>query len=75
MPPHPFTDNEMQIYYEKGRKFNGVYSGNHLSKIQYGLYIINLDRYESVETHWIALYVNVKNASYFDSFGVEHTRN
>ena len=75
MPLHAFTNTEMQIYYENGRKFNGVYSRNNLSKIQYGLYIINLDGYESVETHWIALYVNVKNVSYFDSFGVEHTRN
>ena len=23
-------------------------------------------------THWIALYVNTKNVTYFDSFGVEH---
>ena len=23
-------------------------------------------------THWVALYVNIKIAIYFDSFGVEH---
>ena len=23
-------------------------------------------------THWIALYVNSENVTYFDSFGVEH---
>ena len=34
-------------------------------------YIINLDEYESIGTHWIALYVNAKNLTYFDSFGVE----
>ena len=32
-------------------------------------YIINL---ESIGTHWIALYVNAKNVTHFDSFGVEH---
>ena len=35
-------------------------------------YIMNLNEYESIGTHWIALYVNAKNVSYFDSFGVEH---
>ena len=27
--------------------------------------------YESVGTHWIALYENAKNVTYFDIFGVE----
>ena len=37
-------------------------------------YVINLDEYADVGTHWIALYANVENneAIYFDSFGVEH---
>ena len=35
-------------------------------------YIINLDEYESIETHLIALYVNAKNVTYFVSFRVEH---
>ena len=37
-----------------------------------GAYIINLDESESIGTHWIALYVNAKNITYFDNFGVEH---
>ena len=37
-----------------------------------GTFIINLDEYELIETHWIVLYVNAKNATYFDSFGIEH---
>ena len=28
--------------------------------------------YESIRTHWIALYENAINVIYFDSFGVEH---
>ena len=28
----------------------------------------NLNEYESVGTHWIALYVNGNNVIYFDSF-------
>ena len=31
-----------------------------------------LGELKSVGTHWIALYVNGNNATYFDSFGVEH---
>ena len=50
--------------------FNGVYSKNNLSKIKDRGYIINLDEYESIGTHWIALYVNAENVTYFDSFGV-----
>ena len=42
-------------------------------RIKDGAYVINLDEYESVETHWIALYVNGNNIIHFDSFGVERT--
>ena len=37
----------------------------------YGTHIINLDKYKSIVTHWIALYVNAENVTYFDSFGVK----
>ena len=36
-----------------------------------GVHIINLE-YVDIGTHWIALYVNVYNGIYFDSFGIEH---
>ena len=72
MPPHPLTNFEIQIYYEDEPKFNGVYSINNSSKIKDGEYVINLDEYEWTGTHWIALYVNAKNVTYFYSFGVEH---
>ena len=29
--------------------------------------MINLDKYESIGSHWIDFYVNVKNATYFDN--------
>ena len=47
-------------------------SRNNLQKIKDGAYVINLDEYESIGTHWIALYVNAENLTYFDSFGFEH---
>ena len=33
---------------------------------------MNLDKYESIRTHQVALYVNGNNMIYFDNFGVEH---
>ena len=36
------------------------------------VYIISLDEYESIETDYIALYVNAENVTYFNSFGVKH---
>ena len=35
-------------------------------------YVINLDEYESIETHWIALYLNGDNVTYLDNFGVQY---
>ena len=72
MQLHPLTNFEIQKYYEDEPKFNGVYSINNSSKTKDGAYIINLDEYEWTGTHWIALYVNAKNVTYFYSFGVEH---
>ena len=53
-------------------RFNGVYSRDNLSKIKDGVYIINLDEHSDIGTHWVALWVNNNNVTYFDSFGVEH---
>ena len=70
MPSHPLTDFRIQKY-QNEPEFNGVYSRNNLPKIKDGAYIISLDEYESIGTHWIALYVIAENVTYFDSFGVE----
>ena len=56
-PRHPCTNFEMQNYYQTKPRFNGVYSRDHLpKKIKDGAYIINLDEYADVGTHWIALF-------------------
>ena len=61
------------MYYQNEPRFNGVYSrDNLLDKIKDRAYVINLDEYSDIGTHWIALYVNNKTVTYFDSFGVEH---
>ena len=76
--PYLLTNFETQKYYQKKPSFNSVYSRNNLPKIKDGTYVINLDEFKSIGTHWIALYVNgdnlvaSKEAIHFDIFGVEH---
>ena len=70
---HPLTNFEIQKCYQNELRFNGVYSRNNLPKnIKDGAYVINLDEYVDVGTHWIALFCNRSEFGYFDSFGVEH---
>ena len=73
MPPHPLTNFEIQKYYQNEPRFDGVYSKNNLpKKIKDGAYVINLDKYVDVGTHWIALFCKRNEIVYFDAFGVEH---
>ena len=73
MPPHPLTNFEIREYYQDEPKFNGVFSRNNLpKKIKDGAYVINLDEYGDVGTHWVALFCNKIEIVCFDSFGVEH---
>ena len=61
LPPHPLTNFEIQEYYQNEPRFNGVFSRDNLSNtIKNGAYVINLDEYHDIGTHWIALYVNNK---------------
>ena len=72
-PQHPPTNFEIKDYYENEPRFNGVYSRDNLPKlIENVAYVINLDEYADVGTHWTALYIKNNEVIYFDSFGVEH---
>ena len=33
---------------------------------------MNIDVYSDIEIHWVALYLQNNDVTYFDSFGVEH---
>ena len=73
IPPHPLRNFEIEAYYQYKLRFNSVYSGdNLLDKIKDGAYVANVDKYSDIGTHWVALYVNNKTVTYFDSFGVEN---
>ena len=53
MPPHPLTNFEIQKYYQRESRFNGVYPRDNLQKIKDGAYVINLDEYSDIRTHWL----------------------
>ena len=78
MPPHSLTNFELVFkfsltkYYHNEARFNGVYSRDNFEKIKDGAYLINLDEYSDIGTHWVALYVQNNNVTYSDSFGVDH---
>ena len=53
-------------------RFDGVYSRDNLpNKLKDEAYVINLDEYSNIGTHWIALYALNNNVTYFDSFEFE----
>ena len=61
---HPLTNFEMQKYYQKEPKSNGVYSRNNLPKD--GAYVIKFDELKTIETYWKALYMSGNNIKHFD---------
>ena len=71
-PPHPLTNFEIQAYYQNEPRFNVFSRDNLPNTIKIGAYVINLDEYHDIGTHWVALYVNNKTVTYFHSFGAEH---
>ena len=65
MPSHPLTNFDIQRYYQDEPRFNGVYSRDNLpNKLQYEVYVTNLDEYVDVGTHLIYLHVNDNNGTY-----------
>ena len=66
MPPHPLTNFEIRRYYQNVPRLNGVYSRDKLQSIKDGEYIINLDEYSDIGTHWVA--VTTKWWWYLSSF-------
>ena len=66
VPPHPLKNFEIQTYYQNEPRFNEVFSRDNLSNIiRNGAYVINLDEYHDIGTHWVALYVNNKTVTNF----------
>ena len=73
MPPHPLTNFEIQKYFQNEPRFNVHYSRNNLpKKIKDGAYIISLDEYGDLSTHWIALFCKRSKIVHFVSSSVEY---
>ena len=68
MLSHPLTNFEIQKNYQNEPIFNGVYSRDNLPRIKDGAYVINLDEYSDIGTHWISLCVQNNDVTYFDTF-------
>ena len=74
-PSHPWTNFEIRRFYQNEPRSNGVFSRNSLLlKIKDGAYVMNLDEYADVGTHWITLFCSRNEIVYFDSFVIEHVR-
>ena len=58
MPPHSLTNFKVQKHYQNKSKFKCVYSRNNLPKIKDRAFVINLDQFKSIRTHWVVLHVN-----------------
>ena len=57
MMARPLRNFEIQEYYQNEPRFNGVYSRNNFpKKIKNGAYVINLDDYTDIGSHWISLF-------------------
>ena len=67
MPFHPFTNFEIQKYYQSESRFNGAYSRDNLHKTKNGAYVINRDEFFDIGTHWIALHVLNNDVTYINS--------
>ena len=52
------TNIEIKKYYQNEPRLFNMYSRDNLSnEIKDGAYVINLDEYSDIGTHWVALYV------------------
>ena len=65
---HSITNPEIQKCYQNEPRFNDVYSWDNLQKIRDGAYIINIDECSDIETHWVTLYKQNNDVTWFLSF-------
>ena len=64
LPPHPLTNFEIQEYYQNEPRLNGVFSRDNLpnSIKKNCAYVINLDEYHDIGTHWVNLLFSIVKA-------------
>ena len=73
MPPHSVTNFEIKSIIRMNQDLKESFQEIIcLKKIKDAAYVINLDEYGDVGTHWISLFCDGSEIVYFNSFGVEH---
>ena len=64
MLPHLLTNFEIQKYDKNEPRFNGAYSRDNLpDRMKDGAFVINLNQYSDIGTHWIALCILNNNVT------------
>ena len=53
MTPHPVKSFEIVVYYQNEPWCTGVLWDDLPDKIKHGAYIVNLDEYHDIGTHWV----------------------
>ena len=72
VPLHSLNNIKITEYFNYEATFHGVFSGNNLTKIKDGAYVINIDDKKSKGEHWVLLFSEKHLAVYFGSFGIEY---
>ena len=80
MLPRPLTNFELQLYFQKERKFIDVYSRNNMPFAptyatairRDGTYGINFEGYTNIETPLAAIYIKIIPNNTFDGFENAH---
>ena len=68
---------EMQIYYQHQLKFIGFFSRDNLPAVagtalleKDGIYVISVDEYDGIRTHWVAIFSKNNKVLYFDKLNI-----
>ena len=69
---YPLDNIRIANYFNYEPRFNRGFSGNNLSRIKIGVYVIYLNDKSSEGIHWVSLFIDKNTAVYFDSFRIEH---
>ena len=70
MSSHALANFEIQKHYQNEPWLSRVYLRNNLPKIKDDAYVINLDEYKSIKTHWRVCLWMVITGAYFE---IQHT--
>ena len=68
----PVTNIEITKYLNYEHRFNGVFSRDHLLRIEDGAYVININDKKVKRLDWVSLFIDKNTAAYLYSFAIEY---